>query len=79
MQTARPFAPMRRGSFPSPHVTRAASLAELENLRLGPAGLNKLASSSYLLNIPKSAYFFKRLDNFRIQEKENEYRSGYGK
>ncbi len=42
----------------------------LENLRLGPAGLNKPGLSVYLLNIEKSAYFFKRFDDFRTQEKE---------
>jgi len=32
--------------------------------------LNKLALSASLLKIKKSAYFFRRFDNFRNQEKE---------
>jgi hypothetical protein len=69
-QAAHLLAPMRRGSIPSPHATRAAWLAELENLRLGHAGPNKLALSACLLNIKKALSFLRRLTIQGIQEKE---------
>ena len=44
--------------------------AWLEKLSFGSAGLNRLALSAQLLYIKKSAYYYRRFDNFRIQEKE---------